>query len=112
MSTIFTRGSTPSLMSKISSDADALHGYDKVSAWTQMPELVGEPEETVLHGSPFGHPTAAMGGPMGVTLEPVVQTRPVLPLFQSVDCPVLCRGPSDMVAPQTDSNLGCVHVMT
>ncbi|KAG8751364.1 hypothetical protein FRC12_012481 [Ceratobasidium sp. 428] len=111
MSTIFTQGSTPSLMSEISSDADALHGYDEVSAWTQTPELVGEPEETVLHGSPFGHPSAAMGGPMRIASEPVVQTRPVLPPFRSFDRPVLRRGPSDMVTPQTDSNLGCVHMM-
>ncbi|KAG8718462.1 hypothetical protein FRC09_012648 [Ceratobasidium sp. 395] len=43
ISTIFTQGSTPSLISKISFDADSLQGYDEVSAWTQMSELVGKP---------------------------------------------------------------------
>ncbi|KAG8755745.1 hypothetical protein FRC12_010787 [Ceratobasidium sp. 428] len=111
ISTIFTQGSTPSLMSEISSDADALQGYDEVSAWTQTPKLVGEPEETVLYGSPFGHPSAAMGGPMRVASKSVVQTRPVLPPFWSFNRPVLRRGPSDMVTPQTDSNLGWMHMM-
>ncbi|KAG8709076.1 hypothetical protein FRC09_000887 [Ceratobasidium sp. 395] len=111
MSAIFIRGRTPSPMSETSSDADALHGYDEVSAWTQTPELIGELEKTVLRGSPFGHPSAAMGGSMHVASEPVVQTRPVLPPFRSFDRPVLRRGPSDMVTPQTDSNPECVPML-
>ncbi|KAG9092022.1 hypothetical protein FS749_016069 [Ceratobasidium sp. UAMH 11750] len=71
--------------------------------------MVSEPEE-MLHGSPLGYPSATMGGPMRVASEPVVQTRPVLPPFRSFDRPVLRRGPSEMVTPQTDSNLGCVHM--
>ncbi|KAG8792852.1 hypothetical protein FRC12_004652 [Ceratobasidium sp. 428] len=94
-------------MSETSSEVDALQGYDRVSARTQTPELVGEPEETVLHRSPFGHPSAAMR----VASEPVVQTRPDLPPFRSFDRPVLRRDPSDVVTPQTDSNLRCVHMM-
>ncbi|KAG8714248.1 hypothetical protein FRC09_017819 [Ceratobasidium sp. 395] len=98
VSTIFTQGSTPSLMSEVSSDADALQGRDKISAWTQTLELVGEPEETVLHGSPFGHPSAAMDSP-GLASVPVV--RPPRPSPWSIR----------YVAPQTDSDLGCVHMM-
>ncbi|KAG9113864.1 hypothetical protein FRC07_007718 [Ceratobasidium sp. 392] len=112
MSTIFTQGSTPSLtMSGPGSELDALHGYDELSAWTtQTPELVSKPEET-LHGSPLGYPSATRGNSMHIALEPIVHTRPVLPPFRLFDRPVLRRGPSDMVTPQTDSNMGCAHML-
>ncbi|KAG9125202.1 hypothetical protein FRC07_008583 [Ceratobasidium sp. 392] len=112
MSTIFTRGSTPSLtMSRSGSKLDALHGYDELSAWTtQTPELVSKPEET-LHGSPLGYPSATRGNSMHIALEPIVHTCPVLPPFRLFDRPVLRRGPSDMVTPQTNSNMGCAHML-
>ncbi|KAG9122872.1 hypothetical protein FRC07_000566 [Ceratobasidium sp. 392] len=109
ISTVFTQGSTPSLtLSKPGSKSDAPHGYDEFSAWTHTLEMVSEPE--MLHGSPFGYPSATMGGPMHIASEPVVQTRPVLPPFRSFDRPVLRHGLPETVTPQTDSNLGCVHM--
>jgi len=110
LSTVFTQGSTPSLaLSETSSESDAPHGYDELSAWIPTPEMVSEPEE-MLHGSPAGYPSAAMGGSMRIASEPVVHTRPVLPPFRSFDRPALRRGPAEMITPQTDSNLGCVHM--
>ncbi|KAG9089366.1 hypothetical protein FS749_001392 [Ceratobasidium sp. UAMH 11750] len=110
LSTVFTQGSTPSLtLSETGSEADAPHGYDEFSTWALSPKMVSEPEE-MLHGSPLGYPSATMGGLMRVASEPVVQTRPVLPPFRLFDRLVLCRGPSEMVTPQTDSNLGCIHM--
>ncbi|KAG9087562.1 hypothetical protein FS749_002841 [Ceratobasidium sp. UAMH 11750] len=111
LSTVFTRGSTPSLtLSETGSEADAPHGYDEFSTWVPTPEMVSEPEE-MLHGSPLGYPSTTMDGPMRVTSEPVVQTRPVLPPFRSFDCPMPCCGPSEMVTLQADSTLGCVHML-
>ncbi|KAG8692924.1 hypothetical protein FRC08_009454 [Ceratobasidium sp. 394] len=108
--TVFTQGSTPSLtLSETSSEVDVPQGYDEFSTWAPTPEMVSKPEE-MLHGSPLGYPSATMGGPMRLALEPVVQTRLVLPPFRSFDRPVPRYGPSEMVTPQMDSNLGCVHM--
>ncbi|QRW00946.1 hypothetical protein RhiJN_28964 [Ceratobasidium sp. AG-Ba] len=97
-STFYT-SSTPSLTyyieSEPGSDVEGLQGYDEVSAWThQTPELVSKPEDT-LHGSS-----------MRTASEPVVNTHPVLPPFRSFDRPTMRRGPSHLVTPQTDSNMG------
>ncbi|QRW11298.1 hypothetical protein RhiLY_10297 [Ceratobasidium sp. AG-Ba] len=114
ISTIYTQNSTPSLTyyteSEPGSDVEGLQGYDEISAWThQTPELVSEPEDT-LHGSSIEHPSATTGSSMRTASEPVVHTRPVLPPFRSFDRPPMRRGPSDLVTPQTDSNMGCEHM--
>ncbi|QRV92934.1 hypothetical protein RhiJN_20952 [Ceratobasidium sp. AG-Ba] len=81
------------------SDVEGIQGYDEISAWThQTPELVSEPEETLHRIS------------MRITSEPVVHTRPVLPPFRSFDRPSMHRDPSDLVTPQTDSNMGYEHM--
>ncbi|KAG8725928.1 hypothetical protein FRC10_007767 [Ceratobasidium sp. 414] len=102
LSTVFTQGSTPSLaFSETSSKSDAPHGGDEPSMRVPTPE----PEE-MLHGSPIGHLSAAMGSSMRLALEPVIHTRLVLPPLLSFDRLVLRRGPAKMILPQLGSNLG------
>jgi hypothetical protein len=115
-SMIFTQGSTPQLTlssgSEPGSESDPPQGYDELSAWIQTPEMASEPAamaDETLHGSPLGYPSAATGFPMHVS-EAVVQSRQTLPPFRSFDRPVLRRCPSELVTPQTDSNMGCVHM--
>ncbi|KAG9099457.1 hypothetical protein FRC06_005269 [Ceratobasidium sp. 370] len=111
LSTVFTKGSTPSLaLSETSSESDALHGYDEFGTQAPTPEMVSKPEE-MLYGSPVGYPSAAMASSMRRPSEPVVHTRLVLPPFQLFDHLVLHHGPVEMITPQTGSNLGCVHML-
>ncbi|QRV83225.1 hypothetical protein RhiJN_11241 [Ceratobasidium sp. AG-Ba] len=108
---IYTQSSTPfltrSTKSKPGSDVE---GYDNINVWIYWTlELITEPVDT-LHGSSVEHPSATIGSSMHIASEPIVHTCPVLPPFRLLDRPPMCRGPSDLVAPQTDSNMGCEHM--
>jgi len=110
----YTQGSTPTLTSgsEPGSESDAPHGFDDLCAWTHTPEMASESvavADDTQHGSPSGFPSAAKSFPMHSASEPVV--RPALPSIRSFDRPVLRRGPSELVTPQTDSNAGCMHML-
>ena len=116
---VFTTSSTPTLYSgsELGSEPDMPQGYEEVSNWTQTPELyvdINEPMVAVggdmLHGSPEGSSRAATGGSMHCASDTAASSRPVLPSIRSFDRPPLRRGPSELVTPQTDSNMGCGHM--
>ncbi|KAG8731969.1 hypothetical protein FRC10_001322, partial [Ceratobasidium sp. 414] len=64
----------PSLaLSETSPESDAPHSYDEFSTSPPTLEMASEPEE-MLHGSPLGYPSTAMGGSMQLASEPIVHT--------------------------------------
>ncbi|QRV95083.1 hypothetical protein RhiJN_23101 [Ceratobasidium sp. AG-Ba] len=114
ISTIYTRSSASSLAYYTESEPES-DIERSPTLWRNRhmvpsdPKFVNEPEVT-LHGCSVKHPSATMGSSMHITFEPFVHTRPVLPPSRSFDRPPMCRGPSHLVTPQTNSNMGCKHM--
>ncbi|CAE6462798.1 unnamed protein product [Rhizoctonia solani] len=100
-----TGSSTPNLYPD--SEPDVLQGYDEVNQWTQTPEYFDSNEPVVVikdEELQRERSRAAMSAP-----SEALASRPVLPSIRSFDRPPLRHVASDMVTPQTDSNMGCAH---
>ncbi|CAE7101634.1 unnamed protein product [Rhizoctonia solani] len=104
-SSSMTGSSTPTLYPD--SEPDVPQGYDEVNQWTQTPEYFDSNEPMVVikdEELQRERSRAAMSAPMDA-----LASRPVLPSIRSFDRPPLRHVASDMVTPQTDSNMGCAH---
>lgn len=100
-----TGTSTPTLYPD--SEPDVLQGYEEISQWTQTPEYIDSNEPVVVikdEELQRERSRAAMSAPMEA-----LASRPTLPSIRSFDRPPLRHVASEMVTPQTDSNMGCAH---
>ncbi|CAE6478911.1 unnamed protein product [Rhizoctonia solani] len=101
---IMTNSSTPTLYPD--SEPDVLQGYEEVNQWTQTPEFFDSNEPMVVIKDEELQRTSSRAA---MSSSDALASRPVLPSIRSFDRPPLRHSVSDMVTPQTDSNMGCSH---
>ncbi|KAJ1305751.1 hypothetical protein OPQ81_010482 [Rhizoctonia solani] len=102
---IMTTSSTPTLYPD--SEPDVLQGYEEVNQWTQTPEYIDSNEPMVVINDEELQRTRVRAATSAAS--EALASRPVLPSIRSFDRPPLRHVASDMVTPQTDSNMGCAH---